>query len=90
MSLPVCSRADLSRTGALVVALPVTAVSTRAVARESGAADTLSEDFPAGRAPRYMGRAIAETGGGRHQIRVFRSRQPGDRRHRTHSQAGVS
>jgi hypothetical protein len=40
MKLPVYSRADLSRTVALVVALFLTAVSTSAVAREFRAADT--------------------------------------------------
>jgi hypothetical protein len=40
MKLPVYSRADLSRTVALVVALSLTAVSTSASAREFRAADT--------------------------------------------------
>jgi TRAP-type C4-dicarboxylate transport system substrate-binding protein len=40
MKLPVYSRADLSRTVALVVALSLTAVPTSAVAREFRAADT--------------------------------------------------
>src|SRR5258708_18682051 len=40
MKLPVYSRADLSRTVALVVALSLTAVSTSAAAREFRAADT--------------------------------------------------
>jgi hypothetical protein len=40
MKLPVYSRADLSRTVALVVAPFLTAVSTSAVAREFRAADT--------------------------------------------------
>jgi hypothetical protein len=46
MKLPVYSRADLSRTVALVVALFLTAVPTSAVAREFRAADTRSEDYP--------------------------------------------
>jgi hypothetical protein len=46
MKLPVYSRADLSWTVALVVALFLTAVSTSAVAREFRAADTRSEDYP--------------------------------------------
>ena len=44
MSLPVYSRADLSRTVALVVAPSLTAVSTGAVARER-AADTQGKHF---------------------------------------------
>lgn len=78
MSLPVYSRADLSRTVALVVALSLTTVSTSAVAREFRAADTQSEDYPTVQALRYMGRMIAEKSGGRHQIRVFHSRQLGE------------
>nr|WP_249779509.1 TRAP transporter substrate-binding protein [Bradyrhizobium sediminis] len=78
MSLPVYSRADLSRTVAFVVALSLTAVSTSAVAREFRAADTQSEDYPTVQALRYMGRMIAEKSGGRHQIRVFHSRQLGE------------
>jgi tripartite ATP-independent transporter DctP family solute receptor len=74
----VYSRADLSRTVALVVALSWTAVSTSAVAREFRAADTQSEDYPTVQALRYMGRMIAEKSGGRHQIRVFHSRQLGE------------
>lgn len=74
----VYSRADLSRTVALVVALSLTAVSTSAVAREFRAADTQSEDYPTVQALRYMGRMIAEKSGGRHQIRVFHSRQLGE------------
>ncbi|MDB5639739.1 MAG: transporter substrate-binding protein [Bradyrhizobium sp.] len=62
MKLPVYSRADLSRTVALVVALSLTATSTSAVAREFRAADTQNEDYPTGR----------------HQIRVFHSRQLGE------------
>nr|WP_249779167.1 TRAP transporter substrate-binding protein [Bradyrhizobium sediminis] len=78
MSLPVYSRVDLSRTVALVVALSLTTVSTGAVAREFRAADTQSEDYPTVQALRYMGRMIAEKSGGRHQIRVFHSRQLGE------------
>ena len=72
------SRADLSRTVAIVVALFLTAASTSAVAREFRAADTQSEDYPTVQALRYMGRLIAERSGGRHQIRVFHSRQLGE------------
>ena len=72
------SRADLSRTAALVVALLLAAAATGAVAREFRAADTQSEDYPTVQALRYMGRLIAERTGGRHQIRVFHSRQLGE------------
>ena len=78
MSLPVYSRAQLSRTVALVVALSLTAVSTGAGAREFRAADTQSEDYPTVQAPRYIGRMIAEISGGRHQVRVLHSRQLGE------------
>jgi tripartite ATP-independent transporter DctP family solute receptor len=78
MKLPVYSRADLSRTEALVVALFLTAVSTSAVAREFRAADTQSEDYPTVQALHYMGRLIAENSGGRLQIKVFHSRQLGE------------
>ncbi len=78
MKLPVYSRADLSRTGALVVALLLTAVSTSAVAREFRAADTQNEDYPTVQALRCMGSLIADQGGGRHQIRLFHSRQLGE------------
>ncbi len=72
------SRADLSRTVVIVVALFFTAVSTSAVAREFRAADTQSEDYPTVQALRYMGRLIAERSGDRFQIRVFHSRQLGE------------
>src|SRR5258708_12698563 len=78
MKLPVYSRADLSRTVALVVALFLTAVSTSAVAREFRAADTQSEDYPTVQALHYMGHLIAENSGGRLQIKVFHSRQLGE------------
>jgi tripartite ATP-independent transporter DctP family solute receptor len=78
MKLPVYSRADLSRTVALVVALSLTAISTSAVAREFRAADTQNEDYPTVQALYYMGSLIAEKTGGRHQIRVFHSRQLGE------------
>jgi tripartite ATP-independent transporter DctP family solute receptor len=74
----VYSRADLSRTAALVVALLLAAVATGAFAREFRAADTQNEDYPTVQALRYMGRLIAERAGGRHQIRVFHSRQLGE------------
>ena len=47
-------------------------------AREFRAADTQSEDYPTVQALGYMGRVIAERSGGRHQIRVFHSRQLGE------------
>jgi tripartite ATP-independent transporter DctP family solute receptor len=72
------SRADLSRAITLVVALFLTAVSTSAVTREFRAADTQSEDYPTVQALRYMGGLIAERSGGRHQVRVFHSRQLGE------------
>jgi hypothetical protein len=78
MKLPVYSRADLSRTVALVVALCVAAASTSAVAREFRAADTQSEDYPTVPALQYMGRLIAQSSSGRLQIRVFHSRQLGE------------
>jgi tripartite ATP-independent transporter DctP family solute receptor len=74
----VYSRADLSRTAALVVALLLAAAATGAIAREFRAADTQNEDYPTVQALRYMGRLIAERTGGRHQIRVFHSRQLGE------------
>ncbi len=72
------SRADLSRTVVLAVALSLTVAATGAIAREFRAADTQNEDYPTVQALRYMGRLIAERTGGRHQIRVFHSRQLGE------------
>ena len=72
------SRADLSRTAALVVALFLTVAATGAIAREFRAADTQNEDYPTVQALRYMGGLIAERTGGRHQIRVFHSHQLGE------------
>jgi tripartite ATP-independent transporter DctP family solute receptor len=74
----VSSRADLSRTLVIAVALLLSAAPASAVAREFRAADTQSEDYPTVEALRYMGRLIAERSGGRHQIRVFHSRQLGE------------
>jgi len=54
------------------------AVSTSAVAREFRAADTQSEDYPTVQALNYMSRMIMERSGGRHQIKVFHSRQLGE------------
>ena len=56
----------------------MTAAATGAIAREFRAADTQNEDYPTVQALRYMGRLIAERTGGRHQIRVFHSRQLGE------------
>ncbi len=72
------SRADLSRSVVIVVALFLAAVATSAVAREFRAADTQNEDYPTVQALRYMGRLITERSGGRHQIRIFHSRQLGE------------
>ncbi len=72
------SRAGISRTVAVVVALFLTAVATNALAREFRAADTQSEDYPTVQALRYMGSLIEEKSGGRLQIRVFHSRQLGE------------
>ncbi|PIT05120.1 C4-dicarboxylate ABC transporter [Bradyrhizobium nitroreducens] len=81
--MPVLSRAELSRTGMIVVALLLAAVSmsmraTGAVAREFRAADTQAEDYPTVQALRYMGALIAERTKGRHEIKVFHSRQLGE------------
>jgi len=76
--LPVFSRADLSRTAALVVALFLTVAATGAIAREFRAADTQNEGYPTVQALRFMGSLIAERTGGRHQIRVFHSHQLGE------------
>ncbi|UWU68783.1 TRAP transporter substrate-binding protein [Bradyrhizobium sp. NC92] len=77
------SRAELSRTGVVFVALLLAAVSssmcaTGAVAREFRAADTQTENYPTVQALRYMGALIAERTGGRHEIKVFHSRQLGE------------
>ena len=72
------SRAEHSRTVAILVALFLTAASTSAFAREFRAADTQSEDYPTVQALRYMGRLIAERSNDRLQIRVFHSRQLGE------------
>ena len=62
----------------IAVALFLTAISAGAGAREFRAADTQNEDYPTVQALYYMGRLIAERSGGRHQIRVFHSRQLGE------------
>jgi tripartite ATP-independent transporter DctP family solute receptor len=73
----VYSRADFSRIVTLAMAL-LLAVSTSAVARSFRAADSQGEDYPTVQALRYMGRLVMELSGGRHQIRVFHSRQLGE------------
>jgi tripartite ATP-independent transporter DctP family solute receptor len=74
----VYSRACVWRTAILAGGLLLTAVAPRAWAREFRAADTQSENYPTVEALRYMGRLIAERSDGRHQIRVFHSRQLGE------------
>jgi hypothetical protein len=64
----VYSRADLSRTAALVVAPSLTAVSTSALAR-AFRADAQSETYPVFHRLRRVDRVIAEPGSGRHQTR---------------------
>jgi tripartite ATP-independent transporter DctP family solute receptor len=75
--LPVYRRADLSRIIMLVLALFLTA-STSAFAREFRAADTQNESYPTVQALHYMGSLVAERTGGRHEIKVFHSRQLGE------------
>src|SRR3954454_5352307 len=62
----------------LVLALFLTAAATGAFAREFRAADTQNESYPTVQALHYMGSLIAERSGGRHQIKVFHSRQLGE------------
>ncbi len=78
--MPVCTRtrAGLSRTVTMCVALLLTAATTSAPAREFRAADTQSEDYPTVQALRFMDRVIEEKTSGRLQIRVFHSRQLGE------------
>ena len=71
-------RADLSRTMTLVVALFWMAASTGVFARDFRAADTRNEDYPTVQALRYLGSMVAERSAGRHEIKVFHSRQPGE------------
>jgi tripartite ATP-independent transporter DctP family solute receptor len=75
--LNVFGRAELLRT-VVVVALLLTAGSTSAFAREFRAADTQNEDYPTVQALRFMGRQVTERSGGRHEIKVFHSRQLGE------------
>ena len=62
----------------LVLALFLTAASTSVFAREFRAADTQNEEYPTVQALLYMGSLVAERTGGRHQIKVFHSRQLGE------------
>jgi tripartite ATP-independent transporter DctP family solute receptor len=62
----------------IFVALLLATCATSAVAREFRAADTQTEDYPTVQALRYMGALIAERTGGRHEIKVFHSRQLGE------------
>ncbi len=71
-------RARLQRTVVVVVALLLTAGCTGALAREFRAADTQNEDYPTVQALRFMGRQVAERSGGRHEVKVFHSRQLGE------------
>src|SRR5437899_13104024 len=75
--LNVFGRAELQRRVVVVVALLLTAGCTAAFAREFRAADTQNEDYPTVQALRFMGRQIAERSSGRHEIKVFHSRQLG-------------
>ncbi|UVO28854.1 TRAP transporter substrate-binding protein [Bradyrhizobium arachidis] len=79
--MPVLSRAERPRTGVFVVALCVaisSLVATGTLAREFRAADTQTEGYPTVQALRYMGSLIAERTSGRHEIKVFHSRQLGE------------
>ncbi|MEH2565493.1 TRAP transporter substrate-binding protein [Bradyrhizobium sp. AZCC 2289] len=76
--MPVYRRADLLRIITLVVALLAAVAATSAFAREFRAADTQNEDYPTVQALLYMGSMVAERSGGRHQIKVFHSRQLGE------------
>lgn len=76
--MPVLNRAERSRAGVIFVALLLAICATSAAAREFRAADTQTEDYPTVQALRYMGALISERTGGRHQIKVFHSRQLGE------------
>jgi tripartite ATP-independent transporter DctP family solute receptor len=67
-----------ARTVVLVVALCLTVAATGAFARELRAADTQNEDYPTVQALRFMGHVVSERSNGRHQIKVFHSRQLGE------------
>jgi tripartite ATP-independent transporter DctP family solute receptor len=86
MKLPVSSRIAVPRITALAVMLSIGgifgaipgATPTASMAREFRAADTQVEEYPTVQALLFMGRLIAEKTAGRHQIRVFHSRQLGE------------
>ena len=58
--------------------LVLAAIVAPTMAREFRAADTQNEDYPTVQALNYMGKLIAERTNGRHQIKVFHSRQLGE------------
>jgi tripartite ATP-independent transporter DctP family solute receptor len=79
----VLNRAERLRTGVIFVAFLLAMVATgmaatSAIAREFRAADTQAADYPTVQALSYMGALVAERTGGRHEIRVFHSRQLGE------------
>ncbi|MBR0852649.1 TRAP transporter substrate-binding protein [Bradyrhizobium diazoefficiens] len=83
LSEPVLDRAERLRTGVIFVAFLLVMVATGmgatcSIAREFRAADTQAADYPTVQALRYMGALVAERTGGRHEIRVFHSRQLGE------------
>ncbi|MGY4233309.1 tripartite ATP-independent transporter DctP family solute receptor [Bradyrhizobium sp. USDA 4449] len=81
--MPVLNRAEPTRTGVIFVAFllatfAMDVCATDAAAREFRAADTQTEDYPTVQALRYMSVLISERTGGRHEIKVFHSRQLGE------------
>jgi tripartite ATP-independent transporter DctP family solute receptor len=76
--LNVFGRAELQRTMVVIVALLLTAGATDAFEREFRAADTQGEEYPTVQALRFMSRQVAQRSGGRHEIKVFHSRQLGE------------
>jgi tripartite ATP-independent transporter DctP family solute receptor len=74
----VLNRAEITRTGVTFIALLFAICATGATAREFRAADTQTEDYPTVQAMRYMGEIISERTNGRHEIKVFHSRQLGE------------
>jgi len=64
--------------GAVAVALAALLALNVAQAREFRVADTQAEDYPTVQALQYMARLIGEGTHGRHQVRVFHSRQLGE------------
>src|SRR5437868_4767357 len=60
------------------IAFALAMAAAPALAREFRAADTQGGAYPTVEALNYMGKLIAERTGGRHQIRVFHSRQLGE------------